>query len=163
VDGFNLYYGARGLCGRGTRGWRWLDLRSLAADLVGRRTSWAGARVDRVVYCTARIDGAANPSGHADQDVYLKALRASGSADHIEFGTYVSRVKSAPLAVKDRNGRPRLVVPTWPVMIQDGAGQPANVPAAGSGGHWWTRLSRTDLTTHQLPDPAGHYRRPTGW
>ncbi|HEY7200404.1 MAG TPA: NYN domain-containing protein, partial [Candidatus Dormibacteraeota bacterium] len=25
VDGFNLYYGARGLCGRGTAGWRWLD------------------------------------------------------------------------------------------------------------------------------------------
>ena len=37
VDGFNLYYGARGLCGRGTPGWRWLDLRGLAADLVGRR------------------------------------------------------------------------------------------------------------------------------
>src|SRR5215831_5650619 len=80
VDGFNLYYGARGLCGRGTPGWRWLDLRSLASDLVGRRTSWVGARVERVVYCTARIDGAANPSGHADQDIYLKALLASGSA-----------------------------------------------------------------------------------
>jgi hypothetical protein len=34
VDGFNLYYGARGLCGRGTAGWRWLDLRALAADLA---------------------------------------------------------------------------------------------------------------------------------
>ena len=36
VDGFNLYYGARSLCGRGTPGWRWLDLRGLAAHLVGR-------------------------------------------------------------------------------------------------------------------------------
>ena len=40
VDGFNLYYGARGLCGRGTPGW--LDLRALATDLVGRRTNWPG-------------------------------------------------------------------------------------------------------------------------
>jgi hypothetical protein len=46
VDGCNLYYGARGLCGRGTPGWRRLDLRGLAADLVGRRTGWAGA-----LYC----------------------------------------------------------------------------------------------------------------
>jgi len=40
-----------------------------------------------VVYCTARIYGAANPSGHAEQDVYLKALLASGSADRVEYGT----------------------------------------------------------------------------
>jgi hypothetical protein len=237
VDGFNLYYGARGLCGRGTPGWRWLDLLALAADLVARRTSWAGAVIDRVVYCTARIDGAANPSGHADQDVYLKALRASGSADHIEYGTYVSRVKTAPLAVKDSRGRPSLVGPAWPVMIQDGSGQPVsgavfmvsyanreekgsdvNVaahllldvlgrqvdaalvisndsdlrfpveqarrrvpvgvinpsrnylagdlrgnPAEGAGRHWWVRLTAADLRTHQLPDPVGPYRRPSGW
>jgi hypothetical protein len=30
VDAFNLYYGARNLCGRGTPGWRWLDIRALA-------------------------------------------------------------------------------------------------------------------------------------
>ena len=126
VDGFNLYYGARGLCGRGTPGWRWLDLRGLAADLVGRRTGWAGAQVERVVYCTARIDAAGNPSGHADQDVYVKALLAAGSVDHIEYGTYVARVRTAPLAVKDARGRPRLVGPDWPVMIQDGRGEPVS-------------------------------------
>ncbi len=128
VDGFNVYYGARGLCGRGTPGWRWLDLRGLAINLVGRRTSWPGAQVDRVVYCTARIDGASNPSGQADQDVYLKALLDSGSVDHIEYGTYVARVKTAPLAVKDHRGRPMLVGPSWPVMVQDGGG--AAVPGA---------------------------------
>jgi len=90
VDGFNLYYGARGLCGRGTPGWRWLDLRALAADLVSRRTNWHSAYVERVVYCTARIDSVSNPSGQADQDVYLKALVAAGSVDHIEYGTYVA-------------------------------------------------------------------------
>ncbi len=67
---------------------------------LGRR------RVERVVYCTARIDGASNPSGQADQDVYLKALLAAGSVDHIEYGTCVARVKTAPLAVRDPQGRP---------------------------------------------------------
>jgi hypothetical protein len=128
VDGFNLYYGARGLAGRGTPGWRWLDLRGLAADLVGRRSSWAGAEVSRVVYCTARVDSVSNPSGQADQDVYLKALVASGSVDLIEYGTYVARVRTSPLAVKDAQGRPKLVEPAWPVVIQDGRGEP--VPGA---------------------------------
>jgi hypothetical protein len=75
-------------------------------------------------YCTARIDSVTNPSGHADQDVYLKALLAAGSVDLIEYGTYVARVKTAPLAVKDPQGRPRLVGPVWPVMVQDGHGGP---------------------------------------
>jgi hypothetical protein len=126
VDGFNLYYGARGLCGRGTPGWRWLDLRSLTTDLVGRRSSWDGATVHRLVYCTARIDGVSNPSGQADQDVYLKALVAANSIDLIEYGTYVARVKTAPLAIKDEQGRPKLVGSSWPVMIQDSQGEPVN-------------------------------------
>ena len=126
VDGFNLYYGARSLAGRGTPGWRWLDLRALATDLVGRRSSWPDAEVSRVVYCTARIDAVSNPSGQADQDVYLKALAAAGSVDHIEYGTYVSRVKTAPLAVKGPQDRPQLVTPGWPVMIQNGHGDPVD-------------------------------------
>jgi hypothetical protein len=99
-------------------------LRASATDLAGRRSNWPGAQIDRVVYCTARIDGASNPSGQADQDVYLKALMAAGSVDHIEYGTYVARVKMAPLATKDLHGRPQLVSPAWPVMIQDGGGAP---------------------------------------
>src|SRR6185437_6571387 len=130
IDGFNLYYGARGLCGRGTPGWRWLDLRALAADLAGRRSNWPGAQIHRVVYCTARIDGASNPSGQADQDVYLKPLTAAGSVDHIEYGTYVARVKMAPLATKDPHGRPQLVSPAWPVMIQDGGGAQSPEPCS---------------------------------
>jgi hypothetical protein len=37
-----------------------------------------------------------NPSGHADQDVYLTPLVAAGSVDHVEYGTDVARVKAAP-------------------------------------------------------------------
>ena len=40
VDGFNLYYGARGLCGRGTPGWRWLDIRALAQRIVSNLPHW---------------------------------------------------------------------------------------------------------------------------
>lgn len=122
VDGFNLYYGARGLCGAGTSGWRWLDLRALALSLVP--SSWGSVTTSRVVYCTARISGRDNPSGAHDQDIYIKALRASGSADTIELGSYVSRVKFAPLATPDRKGRPVLMTATKPVLIQDAQGAP---------------------------------------
>jgi hypothetical protein len=60
--------------------------------------------LEQVIYCTARIDAAENPSGYADQDIYLEALRATGSVDHIEYGHYVARVKTAPLAVREANG-----------------------------------------------------------
>ncbi len=122
VDGFNLYYGARDRCGRGTRGWRWLDIRALAADLVAARWNWAGALVQRVVYCTATIDPHSNPSGFSDQQTYLKALKASGIVDEIAYGHYVSRVKYAPLATRGPQGKPILAHPTWPVKIQNGGG-----------------------------------------
>lgn len=123
IDGYNLYYGGRSCCGRGTPGWRWLDIRALAESLVSERANWAGARVARVVYCTARVDVTESPSSHADQDVYLRALRATGSVDYIEYGSYVARVKTAPLAIRGRNGRPRLVAAGWPVMVQSAEGE----------------------------------------
>jgi len=33
----------------------------------------------------------------------------------------------------------------------------------GVGDHWWYQLTASDLKRHQLPDPAGKYRRPVGW
>lgn len=105
IDGYNVYYGGRTLCGRSTAGWRWLDLGALAESIVRKRNNWPGAVVERAVYCTARVDATESPSSHADQDVYLKALDATGSVDHIEYGHYVARVKSAPLAVRQ---------PKWP-------------------------------------------------
>lgn len=238
VDGYNLYYGARDQCGRGSAGWRWLDVRSLIATVVAQQAAWSGAVIDRIVYCTARIDAATNPSGFADQDVYLKALLASGSVDHIEYGNYVSNLKYTVLARRDPiTKRPVVVTADWPVKIQDGSGAPVpdarfmvsylhqeekgsdvNVashllldtlsgavdaavvvsndsdlgfpvrharsivpiglvnprntihagalrgrPADGVGRHWWRRLTATDYPAHQLPDPAGHYTKPSGW
>ena len=126
VDGFNLYYGARGLCGRGTPGWRWLDIRALAERIVSRISRWHGATITRVVYCTAVIDAASNPSGYTEQDIYLKALTAAHSVDHIAYGSYVARVKYAPLAVRaaTRSRNPQIVRPQWPIMVQDAHGNP---------------------------------------
>ena len=237
IDGYNLYYGARGLCGRGTPGWRWLDLRGLMTDVVAARSGWAQPTIVRVAYCTARVTPAAGSTAQRDQDVYLKALVSTGSVNHVEYGSYVSRVKIAPLATEDRKKRPVLTRSQWPVMVRDAAGvavaaaefmvsvarreekgSDVNVashllldmcdgrieagvivsndsdlefpvrtarqrlpvglinpstnylagalkgdPAEGPGGHWWYRLSEADVRGHQLPDPIGRLRRPSGW
>lgn len=123
IDGFNLYYGGRGLCGKSTAGWRWLDLRALAGRLVANHSTWANTTIERVVYCTARISGTDNPVGRNEQDAYLTALTNAAAVDHIEYGTYVHRVARAPLATADRNGRPILAHPGGPIMVKDAAGQ----------------------------------------
>jgi hypothetical protein len=104
VDGYNLYYGGRHQLGK-TPGWRWLDVRALAETLIAERSAWAGARLQRIVYCTARIDQRLNPAGFIEQDAYLKALTTSGSVDHVEYGKYVTGIRNRPLAVK--GPRPR--------------------------------------------------------
>ncbi len=124
IDGFNLYYGGRDLCGRSQAGWRWLDVRALVTGILGSRRDWQNATVERIVYCTARIDAKTNPTGHREQDVYLKALRAANAVDVIEFGHYVARVKRAPLATPDRRGRPVLTTADWPVKVQSSTGVP---------------------------------------
>jgi uncharacterized LabA/DUF88 family protein len=118
VDGFNVYYGARGLCGQGTPGWRWLDLRSLTASILPGSWRAAGATVERLVYCTARVDGVEDPSSPTDQDAYVRALTVHGSVDHIEYGNFVRRAKVAPLATPAPGG-PQVVTSRWPLMIKD--------------------------------------------
>lgn len=152
IDGFNLYFGGRGICGPGTAGWRWLDLRSLPDSLAG----WPGAQLSRVVYCTARISGADNPAGAADQDVYLKALRASRSVDHIEYGVYVSRVKKAPLATPDAKGRPILTRSAQPVLVQNAQQQPVrDAIFMVSHAHREEKGSDVNVAAHLLLDILG--------
>jgi hypothetical protein len=77
----------------------------LAQRIVSNLPHWQAARIARVVYCTAVIDAASNPSGYNEQEVYLKALTTANSVDYIAYGSYVPRVKYAPLAVKAASSR----------------------------------------------------------
>lgn len=125
IDGYNLYYGARKQCAE-VEHWKWLNVRSLVSDIVAAQRSWPEAVVQRIVYCTARIDGRQNPEGHAEQDVYLKALLGSGSVDHIEYGKYVVGIRPRPLAVRGAAPQdpPEIVKSGWPVMVQSQLGVP---------------------------------------
>lgn len=123
VDAYNLYYGGRHCCGRGTPGWRWLDIRALLETLISYKRAWTKAGLQKVTYCTARVDSVTNPSAYADQDVYLKALRATGSVDWIEYGNYVARTKPALIATDHpKTKRPVIQTSKWPLMIQDSTG-----------------------------------------
>ncbi|HEX7290514.1 MAG TPA: NYN domain-containing protein [Conexibacter sp.] len=156
MDGFNLYFGARSVCGRGTRGWRWLDLRALSERLLHPDWIDRGAHVDRVVYCTARVSGVEDRSSPADQEVYLRALRAHGSVDRIAFGTFVTRAKLAPLAERDERGRPRLARARWPIQTRDACG--ADVPGATFMVFYLAREEKgtdVNLATHLLVDVLG--------
>ncbi|HEV7772370.1 MAG TPA: NYN domain-containing protein [Conexibacter sp.] len=128
VDGFNLYFGARSVCGCGTPGWRWLDLRALAESLLTPGWIERGANIDRVVYCTARVSGTEDPSSPTDQDLYIRALRLRGTVNYVAFGTFVTRAKVAPLAERDQRGRARLARARWPVQVRAAGG--SDVPGA---------------------------------
>ena len=124
IDGFNLYYGGRAVVANGRRnqpGWRWLDLRKLSQRLIDRRREWRanGAVLDRVIYCTAFIDGNTNPEGRRDQDRYVAALRAHGSIDALIEGRFISQVRKSPLAIEGSDGKPVVTTSRWPVMIRD--------------------------------------------
>lgn len=157
VDGYNLYYGARDCCGRSTAGWRWLDVRALAENVIATQGQWKNAVVEKVVYCTARVDAATNPSAQADQDVYLKALLAAKAVDHIEYGNYVTRTKTGLLAVDDKDARgryrARVITSAWPLMVRDSSGAP--VPDAQfmvKYMHFEEKGSDVNVASHLLLD-----------
>jgi uncharacterized LabA/DUF88 family protein len=157
IDGYNLYYGGRANCGRSTAGWRWLDLRALATDLVAAQRAWSGASIEQIVYCTARIDGKTNPSAFQDQDVYLKAIAKSHSVDHIEYGNYVARIKRSVLAVNGADGRPEVVTSEWPVMVQNSASAPVkDARYMVSYLHTEEKGSDVNVASHLLLDVLGH-------
>lgn len=153
IDGFNLYYGGKAICGRGA-GWRWLDLRGLANALVAASILWPAQRhVERIIYCTARLDQRENPTGYARQDAYLQALVATGAVDWIEYGNYVNRVKRAPLATPGANGRPILSTAAWPVMVRDASDQPVpNSTFMVSYARREEKASDVNVASHLLVD-----------
>lgn len=121
VDALNLYYGARRLCGRGTPGWRWLDVRALLESSLPRSWRRQDAELSRIAYCTAQVAGDRDPSSPTDQETYLRALKATGSVDEIVYGKIVGRARYAPLARPDSRGRrePVIARPDWPLKLQD--------------------------------------------
>jgi hypothetical protein len=103
VDAFNVYYGGRALGGRGTPGWRWLDIVNLAADLINPAI-WPNPTVTTVAYCTALRDREGDSSSLADQHTYIGALQHQHHVVSVINGKYVPRVKSG--VIVDRAGRP---------------------------------------------------------
>ncbi len=125
IDGFNLYYGGRSIFGRGTPGWKWLDLRKLGERLVRQNKSWRlqGAEVANVVYCTAFVSGRENPHKRNRQDRYVAALTSQKSYDIFEEGKFFASVRSAPLGTLGPNQEPEVAVPKQPVLIHDKSGK----------------------------------------
>jgi hypothetical protein len=110
VDAFNVYYRARTVCGRGTAGWRWVDLAGLAMDLINPRI-WPNPRLARFAYCTAPRDRAGDPSSLADQQTYIGALRTHTPIAVITDGKYVPRPKTGVLLERDGKPPKRVVSP----------------------------------------------------
>lgn len=92
IDGLNLYYGGRHLCGRSTPRWRWLDLAKLVERLVSRNPAWIAkqASVDRIAYCTALISGHEDALGRQRQQTYLAAL-GDDPRIKVEMGNFITR------------------------------------------------------------------------
>lgn len=111
ADAFNVYYAARGHCGRGTPGWRWLDLGALAMSLINPYI-WPGARLERLAYCTAQRDRDGDESSLRDQMTYIGALKEHIPELDVVEGKYVARVKRGVLVELGRNGRPQRRVPS---------------------------------------------------
>lgn len=87
IDGHNFYHG----CVKGAPEHKWLDLVAFSAAVLGRSGTLKAVR-----YYTARVvDRPEDPSQSQRQDVYLKALAASG-VEIIE-GHFVERIKRAKL------------------------------------------------------------------
>lgn len=102
IDGFNLYYGMRSHLGIDTRGWRWLDVRSM---LDRYAQHWGQDKTLKVVYCTAKVNPATSQNGARGQQFYIDALAGSGSVDEVLLGHYVARKKYAYLVDPASHGR----------------------------------------------------------
>ncbi len=118
VDAFNLYYGAREHCGRGTPGWRWLDIESLCTSLIDKKL-WKNAEIVRVVYCTALREKDDDPSSIADQKTYISALTENEKV-MVEYGNYQPRHGKGLLVTPRRQGKfkravrpPDSPAPSW--------------------------------------------------
>lgn len=92
IDGFNLYYGSL----RGHPELKWLDLKTLAADL------FEGAELDKVFLFTSKSKGDyPNDQGPNRQDRYWRVLAASGV--EVVTGFFNTYDHYLPIATKSLN------------------------------------------------------------
>lgn len=121
MDGFNLYGGGKEIAG-GATGWKWLDIRSMAASIAADEWPNEPHSIDRVVYCTARVNPTPmDPDLPKRQETFVNALRASGSVDWVEYGLFLDKVKTRPLALRGtgKKRKPVLVTAKPPVLVKD--------------------------------------------
>src|SRR5262249_47926917 len=127
IDGFNLYFGGSAIFGTGAPGWKWLDMRGAFGALA--HVHWpTTAVVEPVIYCTAPISARVDPTRFQGQETYLRALTRAASVDRIEYGKFFEKVKTRPVALADRKGRPIVVAARHPVVVKDAGG--SDVPDA---------------------------------
>jgi hypothetical protein len=100
VDGFNLYFGAL----KDRPDLKWLDLTALAQRLLKDDDA-----VNRIRYCTARIDSRGDPQAPQRQETYLRALRTLPNLS-IDYGQFKTRAKMQRLANPPASGPKRVEV-----------------------------------------------------
>jgi uncharacterized LabA/DUF88 family protein len=157
IDAFNVYYAARAQCGRGCPGWRWLDLAGLAMGLIDPYI-WPGARLERLVYCTAPRDRAGDPTSLADQQTYIDVLRLRSPDMLVEYGKYAPRIKNGILVSRAGGRRVRspgvALLPPWlPVdEILGAEGTPELLAAVST---FEEKGSDVNVASHLLLDVLG--------
>lgn len=155
VDAFNVYYGGRALCGRGTAGWRWLDLAGLTMSLIDPQL-WTEAELTKIAYCTALRDREGDASTLTDQNTYIGALQHHSSILTVVNGLFAPRTKSGFLV--DSSDAARRVpspgasrIPSWlPIAEVPGPGGRRELRAWVST--FEEKGSDVNLATHLLID-----------
>lgn len=104
VDAYNLYYGARDLCGRSTPGWRWLDIIGLVEKKIAARSDWGKSIVTTLSYCTALRETDGDSSSARDQRTYIGAL-VNDARFRVEYGQYNPKLAMGLLAKPGRRGK----------------------------------------------------------
>lgn len=155
IDGFNLYYGLKDQAkATFSMGWKWLDVRKLAAIKLSQ---WRldSPEVDfKVKYFSAIRNDFTNPSSALDQGSYFRALEETEV--QVVLGYYVFRRYSGLLT--DRSGR-------FPENAADLASQEIFLPSLGPEGQpalrgffkgFEEKGSDVNLAAHLLSDAFSH-------
>ena len=137
IDGLNLHYGGRHLCGHETPGWRWLDVAKLVERLLGRNRAWAAqkARVHRIVFCTSVVSGHSDALNRQKQMTYLAALDGDPRLK-VEKGHFKTRtIRGADIATGALHKPMKTSAPASSLrpLVSTGGRQAGSPPVGGCG------------------------------